>query len=55
MSRPVIGFAGMTHLGLSSAAATAERGFTVIGFDLESERIESLKCRALPVASGPSN
>jgi len=49
MSRPVIGFAGMTHLGLSSAAATAERGFTVIGFDLESERIESLKCRALPV------
>jgi len=49
MSRPVIGFVGMTHLGINSAVAAAERGFTVIGFDLEAERIESLKRRELPV------
>ena len=33
MNRPMIGFAGMTHLGLNSAAATAERGFKIICFD----------------------
>ncbi len=49
MSRSAIGFAGMTHLGLNSAVAAAERGFHVIGFDLESKQIESLKRRELPV------
>lgn len=49
MSRSVIGFAGMTHLGLNSAVAAAERGFTVVGFDVASEHIESLKRRDLPV------
>ena len=33
MSGPVIGFAGMTHLGLLSAAAAADRGFRVIAYD----------------------
>lgn len=31
--KPVIGFAGMTHLGVNSAAASAEKGFSVVGFD----------------------
>jgi UDPglucose 6-dehydrogenase len=30
---PVVGFAGMTHLGLISAAAVAGRGFEVVCFD----------------------
>jgi UDPglucose 6-dehydrogenase len=33
MSGPVIGFAGMTHLGLLSAAAAADRGFKVVAYD----------------------
>jgi len=32
MKKPVIGFAGMTHLGLNSAAAAAARGFKVVGY-----------------------
>jgi UDPglucose 6-dehydrogenase len=34
MSAPVVGFAGMTHLGLNSAAAAAARGFAVVGYHL---------------------
>jgi UDPglucose 6-dehydrogenase len=30
---PVIGFAGLTHLGLVSSLAAAARGFKVIGYD----------------------
>src|SRR5215472_8297732 len=33
MSAGVIGFAGMTHLGLLSAAAAADRGFQVVAYD----------------------
>jgi UDPglucose 6-dehydrogenase len=32
MNRPVIGFAGLTHLGLNTAGASAVKGFTVVGF-----------------------
>jgi UDPglucose 6-dehydrogenase len=32
VKKPVIGFAGMTHLGLNSAAAAAARGFEVVGY-----------------------
>lgn len=49
MTKPVIGFAGMTHLGLNSAVASAERGFDVICFDPDSSRIESLDAGQLPV------
>lgn len=31
--KPVIGFAGLTHLGINSAVASAARGFDVVGFD----------------------
>ncbi len=38
-----IGFAGMTHLGINSLVATAERGFKVIGFDQDPHIIVQLK------------
>lgn len=49
MSGPVVGFAGMTHLGLNSAAAAAERGFTVVGYDPSVSVIETLQKGQLPV------
>jgi UDPglucose 6-dehydrogenase len=49
MTRPVIGFAGMTHLGLNSAVASAERGFEVICFDGDEARIAALNDGRLPV------
>jgi len=49
MSKPVIGFAGMTHLGIVSAVAAADRGFKVICFDSDSSRLEPLKQLRLPI------
>jgi UDPglucose 6-dehydrogenase len=49
MTGLVIGFAGMTHLGLNSAVASAERGFDVICFDPDAGRIVALKEGRLPV------
>jgi UDPglucose 6-dehydrogenase len=49
MTGPVIGFAGMTHLGLNSAVASAERGFDVICFDSDADRIAALNEGRLPV------
>ena len=42
MTKPTIGFAGMTHLGLNSAVAAAQKGFNVIGFDPDMARIAPL-------------
>ena len=39
---PVIGFAGLTHLGLNSAVASAARGFQVIGYHNDPELVENL-------------
>jgi len=50
MDSPVIGFAGMTHLGLNSGAAAAERGFEVVCFDRDSILIGRLRDGYLPVA-----
>jgi UDPglucose 6-dehydrogenase len=47
--KPVIGFAGMTHLGLNSAVASAERGFEVICFDPDVGRVAALNDGRLPV------
>jgi UDPglucose 6-dehydrogenase len=49
MSTVTVGFAGMTHLGLVSAVATASKGFTVIGFDRDAALIERLRAGKLPV------
>ena len=49
MSQPVIGFAGLTHLGINSAVASAARGFQVIGYDTNSALVAGLKRGVLPV------
>jgi UDPglucose 6-dehydrogenase len=38
--RPVIGYAGMTHLGLVSASAAAAQGFRTIAFDPDRSLVE---------------
>lgn len=47
--KPVIGFAGMTHLGLNSAVAVADLGFEVIGFSETDKETERLQRGDLPV------
>ena len=47
--RPVIGYAGMTHLGLNSAVAAAEKGFRVVCFDPNPKLIGQLAAGVLPV------
>ena len=49
MSSPTIGFAGMTHLGLNSAVAGAERGFNMVCFDRDADIIAKLSNRLPPV------
>jgi UDPglucose 6-dehydrogenase len=49
MSTPLVGFAGMTHLGLVSASAVAERGFKVVCFDADPALIGRLGRRDWPV------
>ena len=44
-----VGFAGMTHLGLVSSAATADAGFKTICYDTDIGLIESLRKGNLPV------
>jgi len=48
-TRPVVGYAGMTHLGLNSALASAERGFRMVCFDPDDGRIDRLRGGELPV------
>lgn len=49
MSKPLIGFAGMTHLGINSAAAAAARGFPTLWFDPDAGLIARLQQGELPV------
>src|SRR5262245_11720311 len=46
---PVVGFAGMTHLGLVSGTAMAARGFDVMCFDADATLIERLRRQDWPV------
>jgi UDPglucose 6-dehydrogenase len=48
-ARPTIGIAGMTHLGLNTAAAIAERGFDCICFDGDAALIGRITHGVLPV------
>ena len=50
VNQPVIGFVGMTHLGLVSGVSAAERGFTLICFDSDAQRIAALQKGELPVS-----
>ncbi|MEQ8228950.1 MAG: nucleotide sugar dehydrogenase [Rhodospirillales bacterium] len=47
---PVIGFAGLTHLGLNMAAASAARGFEVIGYHDDAALISAITEDDLPVS-----
>jgi UDPglucose 6-dehydrogenase len=49
MTLPVVGFAGMTHLGLVSASAVAGKGFQTICYDADGALIERLRRGELPV------
>ncbi|MBS0534417.1 MAG: UDP-glucose/GDP-mannose dehydrogenase family protein [Proteobacteria bacterium] len=49
MSGPIVGFAGLTHLGLVSAVGTASKGFRVVGYDGDSARVHDIKAGKLPV------
>jgi UDPglucose 6-dehydrogenase len=49
MTETLVGFAGMTHLGVVSATATADKGFRTVCFDTSRDRIEALARRELPV------
>ena len=46
---PTIGFVGMTHLGLNSAAASAARGFDTVCFDPDPAVIGDLNEGKLPI------
>jgi UDPglucose 6-dehydrogenase len=46
---PVVGFAGLTHLGLVSAVAAAAKGFPVVGFDPDAARVDDIAAGRLPV------
>jgi len=50
MTKPVLGFAGMTHLGLVSGICAAEKGFKVICFDPDSTRVTPLTRGEIPVS-----
>lgn len=49
MTEPTLGFAGLTHLGLVSAAAAAARGFDVVAFDPDATRVAAIARGELPV------
>jgi UDPglucose 6-dehydrogenase len=49
MTAPAIGFAGMTHLGINSAAAAAARGYPTVWFDPDRALVSRLQTGELPV------
>jgi len=49
MTKPRIGFAGLSHLGICSGVAAAARGFDVLGFHPDPALIEHLDRGDLPI------
>lgn len=45
----MIGFAGLSHLGIVSSAAAAAKGFSVLGYDADEARCADLSAWKLPV------
>jgi UDPglucose 6-dehydrogenase len=45
----MIGFVGLSHLGLTTGISIASRGFDVLGFDPDPALISNLQARKLPV------
>ncbi len=50
MKQPIIGFIGMTHLGLVSGVAASKKGFQIICFDQNPEIIKEINAGNLPVS-----
>jgi UDPglucose 6-dehydrogenase len=50
MTKPTIGFVGMTHLGLVSGVAASQKGFKIICFDIDQTKITDLLSGKLPVS-----
>jgi len=46
----IIGFVGMSHLGLNYLAAASEKGYSVIGFDSNRERILKIRKKIIEFA-----
>ncbi len=49
MLSPIVGYAGMSHLGINYAVAAAEKGFQVICYDSDTHLIDELNRGELPV------
>jgi UDPglucose 6-dehydrogenase len=49
LTSPVVGFAGLTHLGLVSAVGAASKGFRVVGYDADMSRVSAIAKGHLPV------
>jgi len=49
MKQPLIGFAGMTHLGVNSLAGALARDFSVMGYDRNTDVIDGLRNGNAPV------
>jgi UDPglucose 6-dehydrogenase len=49
VTAPIVGFAGLTHLGLVSAVAAAAKGLRVIGYDANAGRVRDILAGRLPV------
>lgn len=47
---PTVAFVGMTHLGLNSAVAGAERGFPIVCFDPDPALVQRLQAGQMPVS-----
>ena len=45
----MIGFVGLSHLGLVSSLATAAKGFRVVGYDSDAAVVEALRKGRLPI------
>jgi len=50
VKNPIIGYAGMTHLGLVSASVAAGQGFRTVAYDPDTALIERLRRDDLPVS-----
>ncbi len=49
MTRPVVAYAGLTHLGLVYGASAAEKGFRVVAFDPDAALVDRIARGELPV------
>ena len=49
MTNHIIGYAGLTHLGLNSAVAAADKGFDIVCYDPDALLVAALRRAELPV------